>query len=290
MTAPRRLIEADDEFERALIHSAHADRPSQRALERMLLGLGVEFSHLPSAMAGSAPGAAASSGKIAGAVLLKWFVTGVAIGVAAISGADAVGRALDHPATRSSDAAKHAVVRAASSASRSSYRVSSSTPVERSPSAAQALPSLSPSAQPRVAPGPSSEAVRTPVPRAFSADASQPTVSAASPGLPAVGSFSLRPAQAPADHLAQEMRLLDAARGALANGDSRSALSTLAQYEGAYPDGALRPEASVLKVRALLAAGDRAGAEALGQRIIERAPRSEHTDAVRAELGRWSNP
>jgi TolA-binding protein len=90
--------------------------------------------------------------------------------------------------------------------------------------------------------------------------------------------------------LAEEMRLLDGARHALASGDARSALSNLASYERSFPSGALRPEASVLKVRALLAAGDRTGAEALGQRVIERAPRSEHADAVRAALGIRANP
>jgi TolA-binding protein len=108
--------------------------------------------------------------------------------------------------------------------------------------------------------------------------------------LPAVGSFAPEVAQAPPTSLAEEMRLLDAARRVLASGDPQSALSTLVKYERAFPHGALRPEASVLKVRALLAAGDRAGAEALGQRIIEQAPRSEHADAVRAALGPRSNP
>jgi hypothetical protein len=86
------------------------------------------------------------------------------------------------------------------------------------------------------------------------------------------------------------MRLLDAARRALADHDPRGALSTLSSYERAFPNGALRPEASVLKVRALLAVGDRAGAAALAQRVIENAPRSEHAGAVRAALGLRSNP
>jgi TolA-binding protein len=100
----------------------------------------------------------------------------------------------------------------------------------------------------------------------------------------------LEAAPVPPTSLAQEMRVLDAARRVLASGDPQSALATLVEYEREFPNGALRPEASVLKVRALLAAGDRAGAEALAQRIIERAPQSEHADAVRAALGARSNP
>jgi hypothetical protein len=86
------------------------------------------------------------------------------------------------------------------------------------------------------------------------------------------------------------MRRLDAARSALASGEPRSALSAILSYERAFPNGALQPEATVLKVRALLAAGDRAGAEALGRRVIEHTPRSEHAGAVRAALGLRSNP
>ncbi len=286
MTAPRRLIEADDELERDLIRSAHADRPSHRALERMLLGLGVELSHLPSAMASPTPGVA-TSGKIAGTVLAKWLVTGVAIGVAAISGAQAVGRALEHEGARAVEAPKRAVAPSTPSAGSASYRVSPG-PREGTPSMAQTSPSSPPSARPRAAASPAPEAAGVPFPLAFAPVASEP--SAVSPGLRAVGSFALETAQAPPASLAAEMRVLDAARRVLASGDPRSALATLVKYEQAFPNGALRPEASVLKVRALLAAGDRAGAEALGQRIIEHAPRSEHADAVRAALGPRSNP
>ena len=83
---------------------------------------------------------------------------------------------------------------------------------------------------------------------------------------------------------------LDAARRALASGAPQSALATLTTYERAFQNGVLRPEASVLKVRALLAAGDRAAAAALGQQVIEQAPNSEHAVAVRAVLGLRSNP
>lgn len=288
MTAPQRLIEADDEFERDLIRSAHGDRPGDHALERMLLGLGVP--KLPAAMSSSAP-AAATSGKLAGTVLAKWLVTGFAIGLAAMGGAEAVQRALQQQRAHAAEAPKSGDSAALLRTAASSYRVSSSAPREGTlPTTQISPPTALPGARPRVASSPVPEASGVPAPRAASAITSEASPSVPSPELPALGSFELEAAQAPPTRLAAEMRLLDSARRVLASGDPRSALSTLAEYERAFPNGALRPEASVLEVRALLAAGDRAGAEALGQRVIERAPHSEHADAVRAALGRRSNP
>jgi TolA-binding protein len=278
------LIEAADEFERDLIRSAHQDRPSQHALERMLLGLGVP--QLPAAISSAAPGAA-TSGKIAGTVLAKWLATGFAIGLAAIGGAEAVERALEQRGSHAAEASKSGVALSASAAS-ASYR-GSSAPREGAISLAQTAPSaVVPSAPHRVALSPVQEAAGAAASRAPSPIASEASPSSVS--LPALGSFALEAAPVPPTSLAQEMRVLDAARRVLASGDPQSALATLIEYEREFPNGALRPEASVLKVRALLAAGDRAGAEALARRIIERAPQSEHADAVRAALGARSNP
>ena len=296
MTAPRRLIEADDEFERDLIRSAHDDRPSQRALERLLSGLGGQLSKLPS----SAPGVA-TSGKIGGVVLAKWLLAGVAVGLATIGAAEATGRALEHRG-RHADEGPRQFVRTSPTLAASSEGVSLAAPREGPLSMPQDAPSaLVPGARLRGAASPVPIAAAAPTPLASSAIASSaiasappvataPSPSATSPGRPAVGSFALQPAEAPPTGLAQEMRLLDAARRALASGAPQSALATLATYERAFQNGVLRPEASVLKVRALLAAGDRAGAAALGQQVIEQAPHGEHAVAVRAALGLRSNP
>jgi len=276
---PQRLSQADDDFERSLIRSAHHDRPSHRALERMLLGLGVELSQLPSAMA-SAGASAATGSKIGGVVLAKWLLGGAALGLVAITGAEAVGRA-PMPDRHASEAPRQRIERSPSLAA--SLPQGPPPPSAAMASTEQAVPSVPlPGARLRFTVAPAREAAGTSVPGAASAITSNPSA-APSP----TASYAALPAEgAPAatTALAEEMHLLDAARRSFARGDSRGALSTLAGYERAFPDGALRPEASVLKVRALLAAGDRPGAEALGQRVIERAPRSEHADAVRAAL------
>ena len=288
MTAPQRLVEADDPFERDLIRSAHADRPNDRALERVLLGLGAGFSKLPSALASSAP-AATASGKTAGTVL-TWLATGVAVGVAGITGVQAVGHALDPQRPRAAEAPMRARASSPASAA-SSYPVPSSALREDRVATAQTAPPASlPSALPRVPASPVLEAAGATPRRPFAPSAAERSSDPTSAALPAVGAFTLEGVQPPRSRLAEEMHLLDAARRALASGDPRSALATLNDYERAFPSGALRPEASVLEVRALLATGDRAGAEALGQSVIERAPQSEHADAVRAELRARSNP
>jgi TolA-binding protein len=105
-----------------------------------------------------------------------------------------------------------------------------------------------------------------------------------------LGSFPLDPRETAASALAVETQRLEAARHALADGRATLALTTLTSYERDFPRGVLRPEALVLKVRALVAAGDRQAAEALGRRLIAQAPTSRHADAVRAALGRGTNP
>ena len=288
MTTPRRLIEADDEFERDLIRSAHFDRPSQRALERMLLGLGLEVSRLPSAIASPAAGASAS-GKVGAAVLAKWLTAGVAIGLAAVGGAEVVGRALESRAPRTI-AARQTFIERSSSPKASASHVAPAASGDGTLSTSQASPSPSVSAaRTRVSASPVLEAPGA-RPAIASPSASDRGSSAVSLGLPALGSFALEGAQAPPPPLVEEMRLLDAARRALASGQGQNALLSLKAYERTFPMGALRPEASVLMVRALLAAGDRKGAEATGRLVIERAPRSEHAAAVRAALGLRSNP
>ena len=288
MTAPQRLIEADDEFERDLIRSAHHDRPNQRALERMLIGLGVEVSMLPSAIASPASGVAAG-GKVGAAVLAKWLAAGVAIGLSAVGGAEVVGHALEPPAPRTA-AARQTFIERPSSPKASAYRVVPAASGECADSTALASPSPSASAaRARVNASPVLEAAGAPSVIA-SPSASARSSGAISLDLPALGSFALPGAQTSPPPLVEEMRLLDAARRALAGGQAGSALLSLKAYERTFPMGALRPEASVLTVRALLAAGDRKGAEEAGLLVIERAPQSEHAAAVRAALGLRSNP
>jgi TolA-binding protein len=89
------------------------------------------------------------------------------------------------------------------------------------------------------------------------------------PSRPATPSAS---AAAPSTRLAQEVAALDRARSALSGGVPRAALDALDDYAARFPDGALAPEATVLRIEALARAGDRARAAALARGFLARHP------------------
>jgi hypothetical protein len=282
VSEPRRLIEADDEFERDLILAAHGDQPSPRALERTLVSIGVGLAVIPAgAVATAAPGAAVGS-KLGLAVLAKWLLGGLALGIVAAGGLQ-LGSLVVAPPTASTG-----VTRPADTAP-----VAPRSQDHGAGSSERALPTLDGTPAPP-APLPArpivpnlAATVRAPAEAAHAGAPPERTL-APVPGS-AERSFAVAaPAQSPTE-LERETTLLDAARRSLAHGDAKGALAALDGYARAFPRGALRPEASVLQVRALLAAGERSAAEALGRRIIAASPRSEHADAVRAALAR-TNP
>lgn len=84
------------------------------------------------------------------------------------------------------------------------------------------------------------------------------------------------PKKAPSS-LADEMRLLDQARQALkVRKDPLEALRLLNVYESKYPSGALRPEATVLRVSALEQSGAEARAQELKSEFLKAHPESAH--------------
>ncbi|HWZ93336.1 MAG TPA: hypothetical protein VNW92_30960 [Polyangiaceae bacterium] len=88
--------------------------------------------------------------------------------------------------------------------------------------------------------------------------------SASSPS-PVLASAAPRAARAePSDgRLSKEVKALELAHQALAAHDPSSALRLLDRYRREFPSGALGSDATVLRVQALLAAGDRATAQRL---------------------------
>jgi hypothetical protein len=100
------------------------------------------------------------------------------------------------------------------------------------------------------------------------------------PSPPAVK--SPRPASSA---LGEQVLELDRARRALAGGDPDGALKKIDAYESRFPRGALRDEAEVLRVEALLAAGDRVAAGRASDRFLAAHPDSPHAARVRALMG-----
>ena len=86
--------------------------------------------------------------------------------------------------------------------------------------------------------------------------------------------------------MAAELVPLDQARVFLGRGKPSVALELLTQYEREFPDGALRPEATLLRMDALRAAGNDAAAAALARRFLDDHGASPHAERVRALLQR----
>jgi hypothetical protein len=87
------------------------------------------------------------------------------------------------------------------------------------------------------------------------------------------------PSARPSD-VAREVKLLDAARAALVAGDTAKALRLLHTLER-VPARALVPEATVLRVRALLADGRRAEAQRVTEQFSARAPSAPQANVLR---------
>jgi len=68
--------------------------------------------------------------------------------------------------------------------------------------------------------------------------------------------------------LGDEIGFVDSARAALSAGASRRALEILRRYQEKYPTGSFRPEATAIKVEALMKLGRDAEARALAQRFV----------------------
>ena len=89
----------------------------------------------------------------------------------------------------------------------------------------------------------------------------------------------------PASDLEREVAQLDHARATLAAGQPAQALRELDAYRTQTPHGALAAESVVLRVKALLAMGQRSAAEREASPLLMSAPQSRHADRLRELLG-----
>lgn len=78
-----------------------------------------------------------------------------------------------------------------------------------------------------------------------------------------------------------ELALLRRARQAIASGDSGAALSALREHDAEFPNGPLRQEATLLRVRALVLAGDIRSARAVAEPFVEAHPSSHYAKELR---------
>ena len=155
-----------------------------------------------------------------------------------------------------------------------------------SPGAARTILAPSPSALPApVVPEPSAE---TQAPTAAPSDpASAPNAET----VAAPRGASSRAASVPQQpDLARDIAALDWASQALRAGHPNDALAALDRYEAAVgKSGALRVEASVLRIEATARAGNRARAQMLARAFLARNPKSPYASRVRASVEPYTN-
>jgi hypothetical protein len=93
-----------------------------------------------------------------------------------------------------------------------------------------------------------------------------------------------------ADRLREEAAVIDAARELLTLGDAAGALVQLEAYQRRFAGGELREEALLLRIEALVRAGDRTTASAVARHFLKAYPASVHVDRVAALLGELPEP
>lgn len=294
MSDPKRLFdESADSFERQLLDSAQADAPSDRAFTRAMGVFGGAAGALTTGSAGAAStGAAVKVGF--GALVLKWGGVGALCAAATAATTGVVLRALPRDIATSAEArlvpplAPPAVTAGSvPSEAPAMAEIASASPPE--PVIAEVRSLLSGPPSPPIAASASSDLWLGTAP----ASAAPARASGRQDGIQGRPHSRLPIAQSEngtgsarggGDQLSRELALLDGARSALYHGQSAKALSLLDRREREVGAGALAPEATVLRVHALMRRGDRAGAERVALAFLTTAPRGPHADRLRALL------
>ena len=229
MNEPNRLADAsDDELARLLLRAGRARAP-EAARERALAAASAVVA---TGLATNTAAASAIAAKAGAAATLKWI--GIGVAVVAVAGAGVVARrALRGPPAYG--------------------EAPSQVPAGgRTTSAAPRRVSLPPRPEEQLAPytgaGPSPATVGT-----------GPTVPATRPGTPATAAPAAKALSGAA--MAEELAWLERARTATTGGDPARGLSLLDAYGVRFPHGMMAPEATMLRIEALIGAGDRPAAE-----------------------------
>jgi len=95
----------------------------------------------------------------------------------------------------------------------------------------------------------------------------------------------IAPADSGAD-LSEQLRLIDAARAAVAAGNAAAASTALSSYRTRFPRGPFGQEAAVLQIQTLDLQGNHAQAAVQARSFLARYPNSPHASVVRRIAGR----
>jgi len=89
-----------------------------------------------------------------------------------------------------------------------------------------------------------------------------------------------------AGDLSEQLKLIDAARSAVASGDAKSASAAISAYQTRYPRGAFGQEAAVLRIETVDLQGNHAQAAALAKSFLAKHPNSPHVSVVQRIAGK----
>lgn len=87
------------------------------------------------------------------------------------------------------------------------------------------------------------------------------------------------------DSLARELAMIETGRAELLRNNPNATLMTLGKYRKEFPKGTLLAEATVLRVEALIASGNRKAAIDVGEAFLRRSPNSPYSRRISSLLG-----
>lgn len=259
MSDPKRLLDEGSPFLRSVLGSLDDEAPP-RDLDRKILAA---MAAVPTATASASATASATTSAAGATTASSWLrpraifgaVAAVGVGVALVAALGTSDRL-----SPASDVAPAPVAPPA--------RVEATSPPPLVPAPETTVFGVSPDSLPTAAP----TVARPPA----TPSAAMVAPSTAKPSLAGLETASIE----------REVQLLDHVKAALGSGSAASALGGLDAYDAEFPRGTLKTEATVLRVRALLLGGDRAGAEAVGEAFLASQPNGVHAKRIRVLLGK----
>jgi hypothetical protein len=297
MNEPPRLLEGDDDaLKRMILRSSELDVPSGRSLRHAhALALGLATSTVAGVSAAGA-GAGVATGAMVGSVsTVKTIAIWAAMGL--LSGALVSGSAVTlldagaQPEARGPQA-ETAEIERAPAAKRPDPRAGGVPGSDRNtvapasePRAVAAFEDSDPALTNRPLPAPRSAAPSSQSTSPNSITTATPTQSAARFDSVIPESNSATAKGALSDELAQELAIVDRARSALRSGNAAAALELVSSYERSYKRPRFAPEASALRIEALIALGRRAEAARLARSFMANHPGHPRTVRLREFLG-----
>ncbi|WP_438015565.1 hypothetical protein WMF18_32485 [Sorangium sp. So ce315] len=299
------MSDSYDDFDRALLRAGRtAKAPS--SLRAKALAAAAVGTATAAATTKLGVGTAKASGAIAAQAAHAFGLKAVLVASIGVTSVAFVLGGAYVAASRHADAvASAAPVRSPRAASPRAAEIGEVAPAAASPTqeATQEEPALPAKAEPAVAPAaePAPLAAASikdvaPAPRGTGLARQVPSSAPSVTAVPAVDPLPREPsseqaAPAPATPtfvLSDELRLIDAARAALARGDAPLALRFTAEHAARFPGGSLAIERDVLRVDALVAAGHIAEAASHACAFAARSPRSAQAPRM-IKVGRCSS-